>query len=505
MNDHVNDDIDDDLYANGPFEQPIAKRPPFYFLVRFAVDWAHSRDWKALRMGLPAIVAGSAVLGTLGIGRLISGKQWMAIYNAAAQAALKNNDFATADVCFRRMTAFDGATPAAQYGLAVTAARQGDEARARSLMRRIAPEDAAGYPAAHLWLAKDLLRQNARLTPKTGRVAAHHLRQSLAGNENNAELHLLLGKVYAALGGLDNAIPQFQAAARQRPELKLTVAGLYAMQKNTGASQQAAIAARDFFRQKTESEPKLLDHRLQWARAEVFLEHYDAAVEVLQAGLESAAPQRFRDALAEVYLAWCESIADREKNGLARRLELLNLALTHSPKNAHALMLLANLAAKDGDAADKARADLEQTLAWGVAPATAHAILGTQALQRNDFAKARMHLELAFQSNPQMPAILNNLAWALANGKNPELPRALQLAQAAEKLSDHPEIRVTIGTILARMGKHREAVTELEAALRAFPDRPALHGRLAELYEQLGDAELAGMHRRLAQPEQPRP
>jgi predicted Zn-dependent protease len=499
-------DNDNLLYENGPFDPCVAASArPFYHLRQFVRDWAQSRDWKSLRAGLPAIVVAAAAMGTVWLGAMTSDKEWSRVYNAAAAAALKNNDVAAADVYFRRMAMLDGAAPAAQYGLAVTAARAGDEARAQSLMRRIAPDDAAGFPPAHLWLAKDLLKHHAKLTPTVGRVVEHHLRQALAGNENNVELQTLLGRVYASLGDLDSAIPHFKIAAQERPELKLALAGLYAMQHNVGASQQAAIAARDHFRQKAEAEPKVLDYRLQWARAEVFLENYAAAADVLQAGLESAEPRRFREALAEVYLGWSESIPDREKDSLARRLELLNLALTHNPKNVHALMLLADLATKDGEAADAARGELERALARGVAPATAHAILGTEALRHDDYEKARMHLELACARDPQTPAILNNLAWALANGKNADLPRALQLAQAAKQLSNHPEISVTIGTILACMGKLREAVTELEGALRAFPDRAELHGRLAELYDRLGDAELAKVHRRLAKPDKTSP
>ena len=125
-----------------------------------------------------------------------------------------------------------------------------------------------------------------------------------------------------------------------------------------------------------------------------------------------------------------------------------------------------------------------------------HFVLGTQALLQGDLVSGQDHLELARQRTPEMPMVLNNLACALTQREPPDLERALQLAQAAKKLSNHPEISDTLGMILARQGKHREAITEFETVLRAFPNRSTLHAQLADLYEKLGDDDMAERHRR---------
>ncbi len=72
-----------------------------------------------------------------------------------------------------------------------------------------------------------------------------------------------------------------------------------------------------------------------------------------------------------------------------------------------------------------------------------------------------MHLEQAQQRNARIPEVLNNLAWGLAQKDEPDLERALQLAEAAQGLSPNPEICDTAGTILAKLGRPREAVTQL--------------------------------------------
>ena len=72
-------------------------------------------------------------------------------------------------------------------------------------------------------------------------------------------------------------------------------------------------------------------------------------------------------------------------------------------------------------------------------------------------------------------------------------------AESAKKLSANPEMSVTLGIILARMGRHRQAVKELETALAAFPDRARLHAELAACYAKLGDPDSAKLHQRLAE------
>ena len=98
-----------------------------------------------------------------------------------------------------------------------------------------------------------------------------------------------------------------------------------------------------------------------------------------------------------------------------------------------------------------------------------------------------------------MPGVLNNLAWILATQAKPDFEHALPLAQSAKKLGSDPEISATLGMILFRLGRHQEAVKELEIATAAFPDRATIHEELADCYEKLGDPALAQQHRKLAE------
>jgi Tfp pilus assembly protein PilF len=498
-----NDSANDDVFPDELPPQRVGIRAraveTFQLLVWLFCDWRDTRPWKALLGGLPALLVAGTALVILLIGQLTDTTVRLDIYDQAAVRALKQEDFAAADVYFRRMAVMNDSSPKGLYGVALAAAGRGEYEQARSLMRQIAPENDTGYAWAHLWLATDRLKRGGRLTPEEDRLVEHDLKQALAGNIQNDEVHTLLGQIYWSRGDAKNAIPHLEEAARHRPQLYSALAAMYAKQGDEHSAQTAAVMACKFLAEKAASEPNALDYRLQWALTEVLRQNYPEAVRILQAGLTSADPKRFHDTLAGVYLSWYQAVPEKGKDSLAQRLELLTCALAHEPNNPQALAILAELSSRQPGLAGAAQAPLDKALARGTAPAVVHAILGTRALQKGDLEKARIQLELAYEHDPHMPEVLNNLAWVLATGDKPDLPRALRLAESAKKLSANPEMSVTLGIILARMGRHRQAVKELETALAAFPDRARLHAELAACYAKLGDPDSAKLHQRLAE------
>jgi predicted Zn-dependent protease len=121
------------------------------------------------------------------------------------------------------------------------------------------------------------------------------------------------------------------------------------------------------------------------------------------------------------------------------------------------------------------------------------------AWEQGKHEEGLLHLEQAYQLAPHMGVVANNLAWVLANAQPPDLPRALTLMNTVlERWPNEPLYRDTRGEVLVKMGRWKEALTDLQAALPAYPNHPALHLRLAETYEHLGIPEMAAEHRRLA-------
>src|SRR5207244_1188352 len=92
------------------------------------------------------------------------------------------------------------------------------------------------------------------------------------------------------------------------------------------------------------------------------------------------------------------------------------------------LLAIAN---ETGPEAEKAEASLRGLAVQGKSTATAHLFLGMHAQKRGKLALAREHFEQAYQLGPQMPVVINNLAWTLAQSEPIDLPRALDLINAA--------------------------------------------------------------------------
>ena len=496
-------DLDLELDAADLDEQHSVPGGPFqrlwFWSWDFILGWCFSRPWGALFVSVPGFALAGILVVLLLLGRQLPAEKRVERYQSGAQAALAAGDGAAAEVYFRRLAALQTDLPPTRYGLALAAALQGDAARAGTLMQSLAPADGRGYPEAHLWLAKDLLARQPQPPPQTASVIEHHLRQALASSESREEAASLLGVVLWSRGDVDHALPFLEQTARKSPEWQLPLAVLYESRGDSAAAQAAARQAAAYHRRAAEADPRAWEDRVRWAQSEAIRQDFPEAVRILEAGLARGDSPQLRQALVGVYLAWCAITPGETSEGLATRLELLNRALVHGPNHPQVLTLLADLSIQDQLGAGAARDALHEALANGTAPGTVHLVLGTQALQQGDLERAQTHLELASERTPDMPIVLNNLAWALAQRDPPELERAAQLAQAAKKLSDHPEICDTLGTILARQGKYQAAITEFETVIRAYPDRSKVHRQLAELYDQLGNPELADIHRRRAQ------
>jgi predicted Zn-dependent protease len=153
-----------------------------------------------------------------------------------------------------------------------------------------------------------------------------------------------------------------------------------------------------------------------------------------------------------------------------------------------------------GAQANAARGVLRGMLARGQGGALVHLALGMDAWQHEDKAAALVHLEQAYALPPEMGLVANNLAWALASAQPPDLPRALGLIDSVvQRWPADPVFRDTRGQILARLGRWREALTDLQVALPIYGTKPEFHRRLADCYRHLEMPAMAQEHEQLAQ------
>jgi tetratricopeptide (TPR) repeat protein len=462
-------------------------------------QWGRSRNWRKLILGSPALLAGVAVLVVALLLQATPEHEVQARYLEEGKAAHERGHYHRALTCYERVAPLGHDRPEVLYRLALAAEQVGDTDRAVGLMSELAPPDRKGYAPAHFWWARTLL-----LAPQpsvAARDAAEiHLVRALDGELPDREaVHGLLGQLYLSKGRLNEAELHLTKAIRSRPHFRLSLARLYAARKDMGRARQEAERALRLYRGRAKLD--LDDHvaRLTWADATAFLEDYAGAVAVLQEGLLATRAAIYRAALARVYLAWHDSKRREGKASVGELMELLSKGLAQEPADKDLLNRLLERLRMPGEGADQARRVLRQMLAAGQATAYVHFALGVDALHQGKEDEARLHFERAHEVDAGLPLVANNLAWLLAQAKSPDLPRALDLINlAVQQEPANPTFRDTRGRIYLKMGRCKDALADLEAALARAPNRPTVHLALAEAYERLGNSPLAAEHRRLA-------
>jgi tetratricopeptide (TPR) repeat protein len=457
--------------------------------------WWRSRNPRLLFRALPAVVLGTAAL-SIGMAAYARREaETTSLYLEEAKGRFKAQDYAGAMTCYDRLAHLGGSRPEVLFGLALTAQAQGEQERATLLMTELAPPDRRGYGEAHLWWARRLL-SNPSATPPMQDAAERHLLNALDGElEDPASAHGLLGEFYLNRGKLDQAETHLLKAVREKPQLRLRLAQLYATRGNKDRARSEAELARNFFRAGAQHE--LHDHqaRLRWADALLLLGDQRGAVEVLREGLNATGDAVYRPALARVYVAWSDSLGADARVNPGDQLALLEKALEYDPTQVELTMRLWAFTKFRGEAAEKARTVLRTQLASGKATGLVYLALGMDAWERGKADEALVLLEQAYRLAPQMGLVVNNLAWVLANSQPPDLSRALSLMDSLlSRWPNEPMYRDTRGQIYARSGRWREALTDLQAALPAYAADPQMHRRLADVYEHLGLAEMAAEH-----------
>lgn len=120
----------------------------------------------------------------------------------------------------------------------------------------------------------------------------------------------------------------------------------------------------------------------------------------------------------------------------------------------------------------------------------ARLVLSNIAVLQGDMPAAEQRLELVLDEFPDDASALNDLGYLWADqGKHLERAHRM-IRQAVEKEPENAAYRDSLGWVLFRRGKVREAIPELEKAAAAEPD-PTVLEHLGDAYRADGQAEKA--------------
>jgi tetratricopeptide (TPR) repeat protein len=465
-----------------------------------AWGWGRARKWVYLAQGLPALLAAICAIVLAGLWLALPAHELAARYQDRANSASRAKDFSTALVCYERLATLGKDRPDNLYELGNALANQGEVARAIEIMEQLAPDDRNGYGPAHFQLA--IYNHRNLADPQNRKRAELHLNRALQAGLTGIEgdwAHAILGELYARSSKLELAETHFDQAVKTRPQVRLMYAEVLQVQGKAARATEEAKRAVKYFKTLAEADIRNLAARIGWAHSAAFLTEYAQALAILDDAYHVTNEPAYLKAKANIVADWHQHMVRTRPNEVGAQWTLLERGLLLDNTNERLLQRLVQLMGSKDDAT-QARALMHKVLVGGEATATAHFLLGMDAWTQGQAEQARIHWERANALAPNLPMVANNLAWVLANGKDPaNLPRALELSQhAVEKLPQEPSFRDTRARVLMKMQRWEDALPDLEWVLARQPDYPGLRVALAEVYERLRMPAEAAEHRRAA-------
>lgn len=452
------------------------------------------RRWWNLVWGGPALVFGLAGIALTAHGMNVRNTLGREYWERGVRA-VSGGDFAAAELYLQRAKGAGGIDKREiAFALAATWDALGYTGRAMETFQALAPADRAGFPKAHRHLAMGIsMREEASRTPDVLKNWLWHLRHADA--QESPEMQQAWGMYYLATNNIRGAIQAFAKAATTFPQLYLTISRLHGELGNAPLQREALTRSKEAVGSKLTANPSDRNSRIVYATTLLQLGELNEAESVLKTGIQIDPDGPYSVLLASLYVHIYDKLRERgeEFHGLA--IQQLRNSLNYEPEFQPALARLLGYAQVNKESIGELREILEGMLVNGEGSAIAHLALSNLAWLEGNIDQAGLHLDQAMRLDNQMPVIANNFAWLLAHQETPNLDRAFEIVDAVvSRDPENPRYLDTRGTVLLKLGKHREALVDLEKALPNMPAKGPVHLKIAEIYRELGVESLASQH-----------
>lgn len=462
------------------------------------------RSFADLLWGLPAILVFSLVATVTALGQ-VRQKDSGSIYLAAGQKNLLSDELPTSQLYLQKAISTQGIDARlALFYLARSYEQQKDFERADSLMSSLAPTDSIGYPAAHRYMAlridEDALGRSASIDLDGWKWHLSH-----ADDQELPALQKAWGDYFMLLSDFKESLIHYRKAAEEDPTYLLQVAELEMRHGEISNVRSVLTTAKERLTARAIADPKDARIRLLLATSLYNLGELPETERLLKESLAAGdlSPEQaadFRRFLAAVFI----KVYDRhvEQFGLdsaeavAEGFKYLQSALESDPNSQMALARLAEFARGSPEKAEAGRQALRKLIAGGQASAMAHFALGTIEAAAGNPELALLNMKQGLAIAPELSVLANNLAFLISEQEGADLEGALQLAnQAIDTDPRQPDYLDTRAGILVRQGKLAAAAVDYQRALELAEDPKPYQEKLAEIYEKLGDSELAAQYR----------
>lgn len=428
-------------------------------------------------------------------------------YTSNLEKGFKEGDAKRVELCLDALMALEPDNPSVRLQFAMFLESQKRFPEAAALLDGLASldDEYQGFDQAHLIIAKRLLafaKKGAELKVKDSESkiaelkakAVKHLVRAVTGNPKNIEARADLAETLLETGQINDAIPHVLAVVSLRPELCVRLARVLVPTQKQKALELLVLAEAPL-RAKLKQNPGNEELVRAVADISVLQAKYPEAVDLLNAALAANPSEALKQDLGSALAFQMGAALNKPNPDLGAYLALLKRGLDVDPANPLILQRMEDGLKMGNEAALAINSKLEELLAKGLVPDLVHLLLGTEAHRKGRPDLARVHFELAYQANPRLPNVCNNLAWYLSNESPRDLKRALELAAQAVMMDpSNAQFRETRGQIHVLMGQWKEAIVDLEYALSRLGSMQSIHQGLATCYRQLGDQKLSAIH-----------
>jgi tetratricopeptide (TPR) repeat protein len=315
--------------------------------------------------------------------------------------------------------------------------------------------------------------------------------------------HFNLSRLYRDTNRIDDAKKHLTIVAEEYPEYRLILAQwAKASREKDDAIVSHAQAALAAFSARLRNAPDDHEARFGSVSCLILLGKFAESERLVNQGAALATtPELIRayaQKLVEALVASYDAKDKDPKSKAAERFEILEQALKLDPDNPEIYNRILRLT-KEMTIAEKVRESLKRQSENGKTAWLGNLYLGIDAYQESKPELAREYWEKAMMQSDGAPLVANNLAYLLAFKAPVDLPRAVELANAAvKKVPTENRFRSTYGLILAKLGRYQEARPELEKAIAAYPTDVNLFRALCETCGKLGDTKKAAEYKKRA-------
>lgn len=507
---NVSDEFDDEdfddegLSAGQVVDGEVTARRllnPLFFIASLwdlTSAWMMSRPWSALVAGLPAILGASLALVVLAMTAEIEASRFTGRYQLAMQDARSNKDKTAESLWRRALMEMDPLNPQYRFEWALFCDEDGRADQARRVMDELAGGPSGGYVPAHLWIARQLVKQSKTTEPEQ-QEAIRHLESVIAIEPQSPEANAQLADLYLRRGQLDKAESCLTKAVQWFPHLRVPLAQVLARREEKGKAQWQLAQATDEIRTWLKRKPDDVESRLALADGLQLLGQSDAAEEVLVQASDGT-DGRIRERLARTFVAkaarlrFAQTAADRES-----RRDFVLAGWRYAPNSPAVLDELAQLL-NDGISLDqKVReqmaAEFDEQLGKDSKQPRLHLLLSLLLVQEGKTQPALEHLAIAANQDPQYGTQLGRTLRQLGQQKEAATAFEKAAARLSSEIASRPDdvaLRIACADVQIELKRWQDARKVLQDGYELSHDSSYLHPLSQVIVSQFDACRAAG-------------